>query len=156
MTAFCAQPFKVDDIRTTGFPAAVIAGLVSVTAGCGWTGPSLSDAKATSCGSTGIVGQVGRDVRHISPPVATISVGRTTTFSACFYRDLDRPTDRAAISWSIVDPSVAGVAPATGPSVTVTGLAFGETKLRALITGVSLDVPVIVCDARGTCPPSQY
>jgi Flp pilus assembly secretin CpaC len=78
------------------------------------------------------------------------------TLSVCFYRDLERPAERAAISWSVADPSVARVTPMTGPRVTVTGLAFGKTKVRALVTGVTVEVPAIVCDASGACPPPPY
>ena len=113
--------------RTRRWLRVLAVGLLGPTGGCG-TGPSLSEADATSCRTTGILGEGGRDFRDIDPPGGTVLVGRTMTLSVCFYRDLERPAERAAISWSVLDPRIARVTPMTGPAVTVTGLAFGRRK----------------------------
>jgi len=129
------------------------------------TGPSSDDdIKATSCGaSEGNVGTINPfpavdpNERRITGTGGgvTLSVGQTVQLGTCFFRDLKRPEERAAIAWSLADPGIANVSPSTGPTTTVTGLAYGKTKVRALITGVTVQVFAVVCDSTG-CPPPPY
>jgi Bacterial Ig-like domain (group 2) len=121
------------------------------------TNPSVPDNKATSCGSANLAGGVAVDPRLavINEGGVTVSVGRSEKRTACFYRDLERPADRRAITWSSLDPSIASVSPSSGPETTVTGVAFGKTKIRALITGVPVETFAVVCEA-GQCPPPPY
>jgi Big-like domain-containing protein len=123
---------------------------------CG-TSPSVPDHEATSCGSANLAGglQVDPRLAVINEGGVTVSVGGSEKRSACFYRDLRRPSDRQAITWSSLDPSVASVSPSTGPETTVAGVSFGKTKIRALITGMSVEVFAVVCEA-GRCPPPPY
>jgi hypothetical protein len=145
----------------------LLALLVAVAGSAGTaclTSPSKkSDGELTSCGGSGVVGQGGssggvapdfRSITGVGGGV-TLSVGRTAQLTTCFYRDLDRPQERAAIVWSVSDPTLASVSPSTGPSTTVTGLAYGKTRIRALITGVTVENFVVICDATG-CPPPPY
>jgi len=82
-----------------------------------------------------------------------LSPGRTAMITACFYRDLERPNERAAVSWSVSEPGVVSLSPVTGSSTTVTALAVGQTRIRALITGVTVEISAVVCPSGG-CPPS--
>ncbi len=115
--------------------------------------PSRTDGQVTSCGSTGIVGQVNPQLRSIGGVAGgvALSPGRTATITACFYRDLERANERAAVSWSVSEPGVVGLSPTTGPSTNVTALAVGQTSIRALITGVTVEISAVVCPTGG-CP----
>lgn len=77
---------------------------------------------------------------------------RSDTLEACFYRDLARPEERAAVTWLSLDPSIATVEPARGPTTVVTGHRFGRTTVVAVITGIRDEVPVSVCNRLGDCP----
>jgi hypothetical protein len=143
-------------LRASRTRAAACLLLAAARAGSCAAKPSVSDSKATSCGSSNLAG-VGVDPRLavINEGGVTISVGRSEKLSACFYRDLERPAERQAITWSSLDASIASVAPSTGPETTVTGLRFGKTRIRALITGVQAEAFAVVCEA-GACPPPPF
>lgn len=130
--------------------------LAGAQAACPTT-PSIPDNKATSCGSANLAGGVAVDPRLavINEGGVTLSVGRSEKRAACFYRDLQHPSERQAITWSSLDPSIASVSPSMGPETTVTGVSFGKTKIRALITGVPVEVFAVVCED-GRCPPLPY
>ena len=130
------------------------AGFVTLETACVTT-PSLTDGQVTSCGSTSIVGQVNPEFRAIfgAGGLVVLSPGRTATITACFYRDLERSDERAAVSWSVNDLGIVSLSPATGPSTNVTALAVGQTKIPALITGVIVEISAVVCPSGG-CPPS--
>ena len=131
-----------------------LVALIGMGTGC-LTTPSLADGQVTSCGSTGITGQVNPDLRKIDVAggLVVLSPGRITTITACFYRDLERSNERAAVSWSVSEPGVVSLSPAIGPSTNVTAIAVGQTKIRALITGVTVEISAVVCPTGG-CPPS--
>ena len=129
--------------------------LLVQTTGC-LTTPSLTDGQATSCGSTSIVSYVNPDFRKIDVAggLVVLSPGRTQTITACFYRDLERSKERDAITWSVRDSGVVSLSPTTGPSTNVTALAVGETKIRAVITGVVVEISAVVCPTGGCAPSS--
>ena len=132
-----------------------IAIFATTGVGCFAT-PSFTDGEVTSCGSTGIVGQVNPEFRKIDVAggLVVLSPGRTATIAACFYRDGERSSERAAVSWSVSEPGVVSLSPVTGPSTNVIAVAVGQTRIRAVITGVTVEISAVVCPTGG-CPPSQ-
>ena len=137
----------------------IAAALLFAASGCVTpTQPSgISDTDATSCGVSGpgtIFPTPGPDFRSVTPAVIRVDVGNPgATIGACFFRDKERPAERAAIQWTSMDPAVATVSPATGPATRVTAVARGRTTLTAVITGVPVVALVRVCD-QDICPAS--
>lgn len=117
--------------------------------------PNRIDSASTSCFG-GILNQPpDPGEAYIDPNLVLIFLDGTThtwTLRACFHGDLGRPAERAAVTWSSSDTSIATVEPATGPETTVTGLRFGRTRVVAVITGLRREVPVTVCNSPRDCP----
>ncbi len=126
--------------------------VLACTMGCAVT-PSdsgASDRNATSCiVFDALNGQVSPDpnFRQIVALASTlfVLVGQSTEARACFFRDIVRPAEQAAITWTVADASIATVAPAAGPVVRIFGQRSGRTTLTALITGVPVSVVLFVC-----------
>lgn len=122
--------------------------LALVGAGC----HTPFDFASSSCFG-GILNQPpGPGEAYIDPNFALIfldGLTRTDTLTACF---LGGPADRAAVTWSSLDPSIATVEPATGPETTVTGHRFGRTRVIAVMRGLRREVSAIVCNRPGDCP----
>jgi len=109
-------------------------------------------ASQTSCGSYWSTPPEGQPT--VLPPLVTVQVGSISKeLAACFYGDEARHEERAAIRWTIDDPAIASLSPTGGPRTEVTGLRFGSTTARALITGVSVPADIVVCELERGCPP---
>ncbi len=109
-------------------------------------------ADKTSCGSFWSTPPEGQPT--VLPPGVTVNAGiGSAELFACFYGDEARHEERAAIRWSVDDPSIATLSPMVGPRTEVTGLRFGRTTARALITGVSVPANIYVCEIERGCPP---
>ena len=109
-------------------------------------------ATKTSCGSFWSTPPEGQPT--VLPPGVTVNAGiGSDELFACFYGDEARHEERAAIRWSVDDPSIASLSPMVGPRTEVTGLRFGRTTARALITGVSVPANIYVCETERGCPP---
>jgi hypothetical protein len=120
--------------RSCRMPSPLAGVLVAcLQAGACVTKPSVTDNKATSCGSSNLAGGVAVDPRLavVNEGGVTPSVGRSEKLTACFYRDLERPSERQAITWFSLDTSIPTVAPSMGPDTMVTAVRFGKTKIRA-------------------------
>ncbi len=108
-------------------------------------------ASKTSCGSFWSTPPEGQPT--VLPPFVTVNAGiGSDELFACFYGDEARHEERAAIRWSVDDPSIASLSPVVGPRTEVTGLRFGRTTARALITGVSVPASIYVCELERGCP----
>jgi hypothetical protein len=110
----------------------------------------------TSCGELLYGGVPAEGSPRVNPSFVTVFTGFGRSLEACFYGDEVRDAERQAIRWSSDDPTLATVDPATGPRTVVSGHGFGVTHVRAVITGVSVPVVVVVCDESGACPPPPY
>ncbi|UCC23889.1 MAG: Ig-like domain-containing protein, partial [Gemmatimonadales bacterium] len=126
---------------STGDPAvASIDPSTGVVSGIG-TGVTSVTATSEGVSGTGLVAvsPVRVDSLLVTPGVAEIRVGGSTQFSAAVFDSTGAPLSGRTVTWSIRDPAIATVDPATG---VVTGLAEGATIVSATSEGVS-DVAVV-------------
>lgn len=137
--------------RSVGLRAALGLTLASVS-GC--FGPS-DDHETNSCSDLfGFYPAPGGAYIHPNSALIWLDVeDRSRSLQACFYRDLARPADRAAVTWMSLDPSIATVDPARGPTTVVKGHRAGRTVVVAVITGLRREAAVTVCNTVRDCPP---
>lgn len=118
-------------------------------------GPS-DDHLTNSCFEPVLGKYPNPDRPYIYPNRALIwldGITQTARLDACFYRDLARPKEQAAVTWMSLDPSIATVEPARGPTTVVKGHRAGRTVVVAVITGIRDEAPVTVCNTLWDCPP---
>jgi hypothetical protein len=137
--------------RSGGLRAALGLTLAGMS-GC--FGPS-DDHEANSCSDLfGFYPAPGGASIHPSSALVYLDgITQTARLGACFYRDLARPADRAAVTWISLDPSIATVDPARGPTTVVKGHRAGRTVVVAVITGLRREAAVTVCNTVRDCPP---
>ena len=113
----------------TGAVTGVAAGTTTVTA----ESEGVTDAAIL------VVSQVPVDSVLVTPGVAEVRVGGVTTFTAAVFDSTGAELTGRTVTWSIQDPSVATIDPATGE---VTGVSQGATIVTATSEGVT-DLPVV-------------
>lgn len=128
---------------TLGLFAAVL-----VACGKGDIAKPLEDCAVTSCSACTPFTPLpipAPDKPQINEHAATLAIGGAARLTVCFYRDKERTAEAQAITWTSLDPAIATVSPTTGPTTLVTGVGFGRTAVRAVITGIPVDARITVC-----------
>jgi hypothetical protein len=126
----------------------VLAVFLLGPASCGVT--RKEDCEVTSCarcinwagGALPVPPPNKPEILPLTP--VTLFVGDSDVLTACFFRDEERPAEAQAITWTSENTAVATVSPATGPRTSVRGVAFGVTRVRAIIAGFPAEATVVV------------
>lgn len=146
---------QADVVREWMRPGTVVALATCLLLGSTGCNSVYPDLEGSSC-FTGVFRRPPDPGRpYIYPEFALIYLdGITATYklSACFYRDLSQPAERAAVTWASLDPTIATVDPARGPETVVKGHRLGRTRVVAVITGIRCEVSVTVCNSPADCP----
>ncbi|HET8880910.1 MAG TPA: Ig-like domain-containing protein, partial [Solimonas sp.] len=107
------------------------------------TGQGTTTIKASRDGKQGSVTLTGEGIVlrqiKITPPQGATAPGGTVDYIAQgIYSNSPTPQDitDATINWSIADPSIGAISPATGRKVTVTGVTPGLTTIKATAKGI--------------------
>ena len=107
------------------------------------TGQGTTTIKASRDGKQGSVTLTGEGIVlrqiKITPPQGATAPGGTVDYIAQgIYSNSPTPQDitDATINWSIADPSIGTISPATGRKVTVTGVTPGLTTIKATAKGI--------------------
>lgn len=146
---------RADVVRGWMRPGSVVALACCVLLGPTACRSVYPDSEGSSCVGGVLARPPDPGRPYIYPEFALIYLdGITATYklSACFYRDLSQPAERAAVTWASLDPTIATVDPARGPETVVKGHRLGRTRVVAVITGIRREVPVTVCNSPGDCP----
>ncbi len=135
-------------VRRIGYCAILAVSLLGHPS-CGVT--RKEDCEVTSCASCpgygawyGALPVPPPDKPKILQDYTTLFVGDSDELTACFFRDEERPAEAQAITWTSENPAVATVSPTTGPRTFVRGVAFGVTRVRAMVAGFPAEATVVV------------